>query len=64
MDHKNYFKDLFESTSHYRKIVLLMFIIKKDADLLKECGSSEKDFKHKNEEFRKKINEQKEEYLD
>ena len=64
MDDINYFKDLFESTSHYRKIVLLMFKIKKDADLLKECGSLEKDLKHKYEEFRKKFNEQKEEYLD
>ena len=38
MDNINYFKDLFESIPDYRKIVLLMFLIKKDNDLLHECG--------------------------
>ena len=38
MDNINYFKDLFESIPDYRKIVLLMFLIKNDNDLLKECG--------------------------
>ena len=34
----NYFKVLFESIPDYRKIVLLMFLIKNDNDLLTECG--------------------------
>ena len=32
MDHVNYFKDLLESLPHYRKIVLLLFLIQNDAD--------------------------------
>ena len=32
----NYFKDLFESIPDYRMIVLLMFLIKDDKNLLKE----------------------------
>ena len=28
MDNKNYFKDLFESISDFRKIVLLMILVK------------------------------------
>ena len=34
MDNVNYFKDLFESMSDYRKIVSLMFLIKNDDELL------------------------------
>ena len=35
---ENYFKDLFESIPDFRKIVLLIFLIENDADLLQECG--------------------------
>ena len=38
MDYINYFKDLFESITDFRKIVLLMFLIKDDKDLLREVG--------------------------
>ena len=38
MDNINCFKDLFESIPNYRKIVLLMFLIKNDDNLLTECG--------------------------
>ena len=38
MDHVNYSNDLFESTPDCRKIILLMFLIKDDVDLLNECG--------------------------
>ena len=34
MNNVNYFKDLFESIPDYKKIVLLMFLIKKDVNLL------------------------------
>ena len=38
MDHVNNFEDLFEPIPDYRKIVLIMFLVKKDVDLLNECG--------------------------
>ena len=38
MDNKIYFEDLFESIPDYRKIVLLMFLVKNDVSLLYECG--------------------------
>ena len=38
MDLVNYFKGLFESIADYRKIVLTIFSIKNDENLLKECG--------------------------
>ena len=39
MDKENYFKDLFESTRDYRKIVLLIFLIQNDKNLLKKMAS-------------------------
>ena len=38
MDYVNYFKDMFESIPGYKKIVLLMFLMKNDVDLTHECG--------------------------
>ena len=38
MDPVNYFKDLFELITDYRKIVLLIILLKFINDLLKECG--------------------------
>ena len=43
MDHVIYFKDFFESIPDYRKIVLLMFLIKNDNDLT-ECRFFKVDF--------------------
>ena len=43
MENSNYFKDLFESISDYRKIVFLRFSYKNDKDLLHEIGFSERD---------------------
>ena len=40
MDNKKYFEDLFESIPDYRDVVLLMFLIKNDVDLLQEGGFS------------------------
>ena len=37
MKYENYFKDLFESISDYRKIVILIHLIQNDDDFLKEC---------------------------
>ena len=36
MNYENNFKDLFESIPDYRKIVLKIFLIKNDNDLLKK----------------------------
>ena len=35
MNYENYFKVMFESIPHYRKIVLIIFPIKNGVDLLK-----------------------------
>ena len=48
MNNSNYFKDLSESIPDYRKIVLLMFLIEIDKDLLLEIGFSECDVNHLN----------------
>ena len=44
MDDVNYFKDLFDSIADYRKIVLLLFLVKDDIELLHEIGFSERVF--------------------
>ena len=41
MDDINSFKDMLKSIQQYRKIVLLIFIIKQDNDILKESGMSQ-----------------------
>ena len=38
MNYENCFNDLFEAIPDYRKIVLLIHLIQKDDDSLKECG--------------------------
>ena len=38
MKNRNYFKDLLDAIADYRKIVLLIFLFKNVADLLRECG--------------------------
>ena len=43
MNNINYFKDIFESIPDYRKIVLLIFLIQNDKNLLKEIGFSKND---------------------
>ena len=64
MNKVNYFKDLFESIDDYRKIVLLIFLIKNDNDLLTESGFLKDDINRLNKEFKKILIEQNEEYLD
>ena len=63
MDNVNYFKDLFESIPDYRKIVLLIFLIQNDKNLIKEIGFSKKDINLLNLEFKNIIIEVFEEYL-
>ena len=64
MDKINYFNDLFESINDYRKIVLLMFLIKDDKNLIKEVDFSKNDINLLSLEFKNILIEQNEEYLD
>ena len=63
MDNVNYFKDLFDSIPDYRKIVLLMFILKNDIDLLTESELLKSDFNRLRKEFKNILIEQNEELL-
>ena len=64
MDNINYLKDFFESITDYRKIVLLMFLIKDDKNLLKEVGFSKNDINSLSLEFKNILLEECEVYLD
>ena len=64
MDNSNYFKDLFESIPDYRKIVLLIFLIQNDKNLLKEIGFSQHNINLLNLEFKNILIDEFEDYLD
>ena len=64
MDNVIYFTDLFKSKLDYRKIVLLMFLIKNDANLFYECGFLKGDINFLYKEFKNILVELNEEYLD
>ena len=64
MNYENLFKDMFDSILDYRKIVFLVFLIKIDTDLLKQCGFLKSDINRLDEEFKTNLIEQDEEYLD
>ena len=64
MNYENFFKDIFKSILGYRKIVLLILLIKNDKDLLLAIGFSERDINRLNLECKKILIEQHEEYLD
>ena len=51
MDNVHYFRDLFESIPDYRKIVLLIFLIKAVKKFLKEVGHSKNDITQLSLEF-------------
>ena len=63
MDNINYFKDIFESIHDYKKIVLLIFLIQNDKNLLKEIGFSKNDINLLNLEFKIILIEQNEDFL-
>ena len=63
MDNIKYFKDIFESIHDYKKIVLLIFLIQNDKNLLKEIGFSKNDIDLLNLEFKNILLEEFEEYL-
>ena len=52
MKNINYFKDIFESITDYRKIILLIFLIQNDKNLLREIGFSKNDINLLNFEFK------------
>ena len=52
MNNINYFKDIFESIHDYKKIVLLIFLIQNNKDLLKEIGFNENDINLLNKDFK------------
>ena len=64
MDNINYFKELFESIPDYRKIVLLIFLIQNDKNLLKEIGFSKNNINLLNLEFKNILLNEFEDYLD
>ena len=64
MNNANYFRDLFESITDYRKIVLLIFLIQYDKNLVKEIGFSKNDINLLNLEFKNILLEEFENYLD
>ena len=64
MNYENHFKDMFESITDYRKIVLLIFLIQNDKNLLNECGFLKRDINRLNLELKNILIEQNEVYLD
>ena len=64
MNNVNYFKDLSESIPDYKKIVLLMFLIKNDVNFLYECGFLKADNIFVYKKFKNNLLELNEDYLD
>ena len=64
MNNVNYFEDLFESIPDYKKIVLLMFLIKNYVNFLYECGFLKGDINFLSKEFKNILLELNEDYLD
>ena len=63
MNYEKYFKDIFESFHDYKKIVLLIFLIQNDKNLLKEIGFSKNDINRISIVFKNVILEEFEDYL-
>ena len=61
MNHVNYIRDLFESIEYHRKILILLFLIKNDNDLLTECGLLKDDINNLRKELKNILIEQNEE---
>ena len=64
MNNNNYFKDIFESIPDYRKIVLLIFLIQNDKNLLNEVGFTQRDINRLSIEFKNILLEEFQDYLD
>ena len=64
MNNSSHFRDILESIRDYRKIVLIIFLIQNDKNLLKEIGFSERNINQLNLEFENILMEEYENYLD
>ena len=64
MNNLNYFKELFEPITDYGKIVLLMFLINNDKNLLKEIGFGKENINRLTIELKNILLEEYENYLD
>ena len=64
MDNINYFRELFEAIPDFKKIVLLMFLIKNDVNFLYEYGFLKGDIHYLYKEYKNNLLELNEEYLD
>ena len=63
MDDISYFKDIFESIHDYKKMVLIIFSIQNDKNLLREIGFSKNNISLLNLEFKIILLEEFEYYL-
>ena len=64
MNNVKHFEDLSESILDYRKLVLLMFVIRNEVNLLYECGFMKGDIHYLYKNFKIFLLELNEEYLD
>ena len=64
MNNVKFFEDLFESIPDYRKILLIMFLIKNDVNLLYESGFLKGAIHYLYKKIRDILLELNEEYLD
>ena len=64
MNNNYYFKDIFESIHDYKKVVLLIFLIQNDKNLLNEVGFSQRDITRLSIEFKNILLEEFPDYLD
>ena len=63
MNYENYSKDIFKSIHDYKKIVLLIFLIQNDKNLLKVIGFSKDDINQLSIELKNVLLEEFEDYL-
>ena len=64
MNSEIYFEDLFESIPDYKKIILLIFLIRNDVNLLYECEFLKGDIHYLYKKYKNILLELNEEYLD
>ena len=64
MLYENYFKEMFESITEFRKKVFGIFSIQNDKDLFEDCGFLKIDINRSSKKFKNILMEQNEEYLD
>ena len=63
MNYPDDFEDAFESTPHYREIVVKKFLFQINIDLLTECGFLKPDLNRLDKEIKTTLIEQNEKYI-